>query len=474
MLKKAKLQNINLLLLLLVLSACKITRNVPENRYLLKSNVVNIDNKAILIDDVLPIVRQQPNQKTLGVNFKLRIFNTIDSARVAFRKEKKINKFYLKVQRKKLKTKAINQKRIAKARKKNRTEYTEKIYKDTVYDHVMLRERIKYKFGQKPIVFDSILYNKSIEQLGLYLKKRGYYYNSVNAEIKYNDKKRIAIPTYTLKTGLVYLIESVKVEGPSLIIGKYNLFLKRTMQGTGENPLIGKPFDINYLDDYRETVAKFMRDEEIYKFYSSNIKFLADTFKTTMKVNLVVKFEDSYIPDPNNSDSLIKVPFKTTVVNDVFFHLADTLNYKGDFYKELKEKNIYNNKNPEFEKYIVTLNKIKYEEINYSNKKLKQKKLPKGSKDPFRVINVTYNGKSPWVRPGLLELQNYLEHDNKYKEYYLDRSYRSLNQLGIFTSIKTEIVEIQGTNKVNVHYFLQAAKNILLELSLNSPLLLVY
>ena len=81
MLKKAKLQNINLLLLLLVLSACKITRNVPENRYLLKSNVVNIDNKAILIDDVLPIVRQQPNQKTLGVNFKLRIFNTIDSKR---------------------------------------------------------------------------------------------------------------------------------------------------------------------------------------------------------------------------------------------------------------------------------------------------------------------------------------------------------------------------------------------------------
>lgn len=458
MLKKAKLQNINLLLLLLVLSACNITRNVPEKRYLLKANVVNIDNKAILIDDVLPIIRQQPNQKTLGINLKLRIFNTIDSAKVATRKEKKIKKFYLKVERKKKKTKEINENRIARARKKNRTTYTEKIYKDTIYDNVLFRERIKYKFGQKPIVFDTILYNKSVEQLGLYLKKSGYYYNTVTATVVLNEKKRFATPTYTIKSGSVYVIDSVKVEGQTLIKDKYNVFLKRTKATTGEDPLIGKPFDINYLDEYRETVAKFMRDEEIYKFYGSNIQFLADTFKNTMKVNLLMKFEDRYIPSPNNSDSLIKVPFKATVINDVYFHLADTLNYKGEFYKELIEKGIYSNKDPLFEKYLVTINSMRYEEINYSNKKLKQKKLPKGSKDPFRVINVSYNGKSPWVQPGLLELQNYLEHTNKYKEYYLDRSYRSMNQLGIFSSIKTEIVEIPGTNKIDVHYFLQATK----------------
>jgi hypothetical protein len=387
MLKKAKLQNINLLLLLLVLSACNITRNVPEKRYLLKSNVVNIDNKAILIDDVLPIIRQQPNQKTLGINFKLRIFNTIDSARVATKKEEKINHFYSKVERKKLKTKEINAKRIEKAREKNRTEYTEKIYKDTVYDKVLFRERIKYKFGQKPIVFDTILYNKSVEQLGLYLKKSGYYYNSVSASVEFNEKKRFAIPTYTIKSGPVYLIDSVKLEGSPLIITKYNIFLKkRYSDGTGENPLIGKPFDINYLDDFRETVAKFMRDEEIYKFYSSNIKFLADTFKTTMKVNVVMKFEDRYVPAPNKSDSLIRVPFKATVINDVYFHLADTLNYKGEFYKELIKRKIYNSTNPAFEKYLITLDTIRYKEINYSKKELKKYNVPKGTKDRKSVV----------------------------------------------------------------------------------------
>jgi organic radical activating enzyme len=67
-------------------------------------------------DDVLPIIRQQPNQKTLGINFKLRIFNTIDSAIVATKKEEKINHFYIKVERKKLKTKEINAKRIEKTK----------------------------------------------------------------------------------------------------------------------------------------------------------------------------------------------------------------------------------------------------------------------------------------------------------------------------------------------------------------------
>jgi len=456
--RKAKLQNLNLLLVLLLLSACNITRNVPKNRYLLKANVVNIDNKAVVEDAILPIIRQQPNQKTLGINLKLRIFNTIDSAKVATKKVKKIAKFYLKVERKKKKFQVINAKRIEKARAKNQREYTKKIYKDTVYDNVMLRERIKYKFGQKPIVFDSILYNKSIEQLVLYLKKSGYYYSTVSAKVNYKDKKRFAIPTYNIETGRVYVIDSVKVEGQALILDKYGVFLKRTIQSTGENPLIGKPFDINYLDEFRETVAKFMRDEEIYKFYGSNIKFLADTFKNTMKVNLVFIFEDRYIPSPNKSDSLIKIPFRATVVNDVYFHLADTLNYKGYFYKELEERNISSSKDPEFEKYIITLNKFKYEEINFSKKKLKKNKFPPGTKDPFRVVNVNYNGTKPWLKPGLLELQNYLEHNNKYKEYYLDRGYRSLNQLGVFSSIKTELVEIPGTNKIDVHYFLQAAK----------------
>jgi hypothetical protein len=51
-----------------------------------------------------------------------------------------------------------------------------------------------------------------------------------------------------------------------------------------------------------------------------------------------------------------------------------------------------------------------------------------------------------------------LEHNNKYKEYYLDRSYRSLIQLGVFSSIKPILIEIPGTNQLDVHYYLEPAE----------------
>ena len=55
-----------------------------------------------------------------------------------------------------------------------------------------------------------------------------------------------------------------------------------------------------------------------------------------MKVNLTVNFEDRYVPSPINPDSLIKVPFVESVINNVYFHLADTLNFKWNFQALLK------------------------------------------------------------------------------------------------------------------------------------------
>ena len=74
-----------------------------------------------------------------------------------------------------------------------------------------------------------------------------------------------------------------------------------------------------------------MRDRQIYKFYASTISFKVDTLKSTMKVNLSVNFDDRYIPSSINPDSLIKVPFVESYINNVYFHLADSVNVKGNF-----------------------------------------------------------------------------------------------------------------------------------------------
>ena len=73
------------------------------------------------------------------------------------------------------------------------------------------------------------------------------------------------------------------------------------------------------------------------------------------------------------------------------------------------------------------------------------------------MVFIHFNGKQPIISADILELQNYLEMTNIYKEDYLERSYRSLNQLGVFSTIKPTIIELPG-HQLDVHYFLSPAK----------------
>ncbi len=454
---RAKIIIISAIVMILAFS-CSLNRNVPNNLYLLKSNEIFINKNTIPKEDIALIVRQKPNQRTFGLPIKLYIFNLFDSTAIAHKRLKKIDSFERRVLKKQHKAEIKNQKRIKRAIKKGEGEYVKKVVSDTIFSKILFREKMKYKFGQKPIVFDSLLYKKSLDQIGIYLKKKGYYFNSVIGEVNYNQKKKHAHVAYKIETGKPFIIDSVKIIGSNLITGLYGKYERKYKQANeGESPLKDKNFDLDYLDQFRADVSDFMRDEMIYQFYPSNIHFIADTFKKSMKVNLILEFNDRLIPDPNNKDSLKKIPFKETFINNVFFHLADTLSVKGSFSELIKSngKSLNDSILPQF---VNTLNKIVYSDISYSKKKLKKLKLPKGSPDPFRIIQVTYNGQKSWIRPDILEMQNYLEHENKYKEYYLDRSYRSLVQLGVFSSIKPILVEIPGTNKLDVHYYLEPAE----------------
>jgi hypothetical protein len=73
------------------------------------------------------------------------------------------------------------------------------------------------------------------------------------------------------------------------------------------------------------------------------------------------------------------------------------------------------------------------------------------------MVTIFYNGKKPSINVNLLELQNYLEMTNFYKEYYLERSFQCLTQLGLFSTIKPVVLE-KPNNTLEVHYFLVPSK----------------
>ena len=435
------------------------TKNVPKGNLLLRKNTILIEGAKVAISsaEISEIIRQKPNSRVIGIPYKLILFNSIDSAKVS-QKRMRINaKIDDGNKRMDIKLDEINAKRIEKARKKGKKMYTKKIkeHKEIENSRLFIREWIKYKLAEKPIVYDSLLLKKSMDQIGFYLKRKGFYYGSISFSEEIVRDKLMKI-TYKINPGPCYLIDSVYTIGPnSSVISAYSIkFLKAQKLKFKSDPLVDKPFDLDYLEDYRESIAKFMRDEAYYGFTASSISLLADTNKSSMTVVLGLEFKNRLIPFSANSDSLIEKRYGDYRISSVNFHLSDTTMLHQKFSKYLDENEIVSTINPIDKQFLATKNSFLYAEQPFSSKQIKEKKITdKDSLSPMRMATIFYNGKKPCVNPNLLELQNYLEMTNVYKEYYLERSFQCLTQLGLFSTIKPVVLE-KPNNTLEVHYFL--------------------
>jgi outer membrane protein insertion porin family len=460
------------------LVSCNITKNVPKGNYLLKSNKVNLifsnsdstnrssnpldlsnlkRERNITKEEVVLLVRPQPNYRTLGIRIKLHVYNLIDSSKVAKIRAKKIKRIEQKNAKRKQKEARINEKRLQKALQKGDEYYTEKII-DTLVPKLGLREWLKYKYGEKPIIFDSLLMKKTNEQIRNYLKKKGYYFSNVQSKVTY---KKEASVTYTVHTGPLFKIDSIYFDFTTKnYVTELNSFISSYIKKEKQHPFIGKPFDSFYLDELRSKIAKKMRDDGFYGFTSSSVSYKADTNQRKNTVTLGIKISDRIISKEDGN--IISSEYRIYRVRNVFFHLCDTINFTN-FTEEISKRGLQLN-DALMPQFVNTIDSVRYNKIylTRSQKKRKEKDekvILKGKVlNPFRDINVTYNGKKPSIRPSYLELQNYLEKTNYYKDYYLDRSYKSLLQMGLFSSIKPHFVEIPNKNQIDVHYYLVPAE----------------
>jgi len=444
----------------LLIAACNQTKYVKENSYLLKKNKIVLKNHTILLEDMEYVLRQQPNQKFIGIPVKLNLYNLFDSTKLANKRQDRMDTFILKLEKKKKKCALINEKRRVRAIEKNKSFYIPKILKDTLFKHNSFGERIKYRYGQAPVVLDTSLVKKTQEQLRLFLKKKGFYYSSISSSIKRNEKKRFAFVEYKIETGLPYVIDSINYAGNNSLRSEHISFLKRQKILDGEHPLQGKYMDVEILDEHRYLFSRYMKDRGYHKFIPTNTLYELDTNSRTMKVNVTLLFNiDPTVNDQRISDSLNRLPLKLTQVRNVYVHLSDSLMVRGSFADELKGKDSKDAVAPQF---LTTTKEFCYNRIKASASRLKVfPDLKKGDPDPFYEIMVKYNGFKPWVKPELLSLQNYLEQKNLYKEKYLERSYRSLQLLGLFDNIKPLILDVEENknyNLIDVHYFLEPSK----------------
>ena len=420
-------------IILLFSTGCRITKYVPEDQFLLTENqIVFIDGANDLSAyEVSTVIKQKPNFETLGMKLKLRTYNIIKPKKVEEKRKKKNIKLREKNNRKIERENQINSKRIANGLINNDSVYIEKRIKlkDTLNPRRFFREWLKYSIGEPPKILDTLSLNYSAEQLKLFLNRKGFFDSSVETEVSYLKRKK-AIVYYQIKLNEPFKVDTIMLNTDNRSVQiKFAKFNSKNVEMWGEL----FRYDSDLLADYRRKLASFMRDEGIYGFRESTISFTADTIGKDHSVGLTIELAPRII---EFGEEKINKPFEVTWVNKVYFHLIDTMMYKGNFARD------HNLKKPSdflVDGYLKTFDTLRYDWFN-------------GLRANQRTATFLYNGKLP-IKPELLEYQSLLEENNYYKGKLVDESFNHLVQLGLFRSIKPVIEEQKG-NKIDVHYYL--------------------
>jgi len=241
----------------LLFTGCHPTRYLPENNYLLSDNKIKIDSRQLSKKDINGFLRQQPNKRVLGFRFHLWLYNQSNPA-----KNNGINRWLRQI-------------------------------------------------GEAPVLWDAYQTDRSVQQIGLYMRNKGYYHAKIDHEIFFH-KREVDI-TYSIKTGKPFLIKAVNYQFEDTTLSP--LVLKDTI-----NSLIkrGAPFDVDVLQNERQRIETFLKNRGYYNFTKDYVGFEADTLGDADKVSLTLQIH-KYM-ETNNKGSLVSRFHPQYRVRNVLIH----------------------------------------------------------------------------------------------------------------------------------------------------------
>ncbi|MBO9199288.1 MULTISPECIES: translocation and assembly module lipoprotein TamL [Niastella] len=230
-----------LVLCLVLLGACSSTKVVPAGDALytgakidIRDSLLTRKKKKALSSQLLALTRPKPNQKVLGIPFKLNIYN-------AFRAKKGLGKW------------------------------------------------IREKMGQPPVLLSNVNLNKNVQVLQNYLVNKGYFNARVRGDSTIKGKKASA--TYSVRADGQYIIQKVEFRGDSST-------LQQAIRGTMPKTLLkkDKPFDLEVITTERLRIDNYLKENGFYFFSPENLLIKADTTIGHNKVDLFMTVKPD-IPD---------------------------------------------------------------------------------------------------------------------------------------------------------------------------------
>ncbi len=332
---------------LFILSSCNPTKYVKPDELFLQNSKVKIDNRKVNKDEIENIIKQKPNRKILGIlRFHLGVHN---------------------------------------------------LYKEES------ESKIKLNIGEKPVIYDSLLTERTAKQLKLYMNNRGYFDNEISYETQIN-KNKIKIE-YFVKSGTPYTIKTVDYFFADEEVKKNAFYILRQ---TISDLKPGNIFDIDVLDDQREKIKSEMKNLGYYYFTKEYIKYKVDSTVGNKEIAVQLYINDQKIKN-NSNDSVFSKPHDKYYINDITLYVS----------KSFKDS------------------------------------LPSDTTS-FKKINIFYNNELKY-RPRMLNHANSLNKGGLYLLKDQQNTYKHLTELRLYKNVNITFEDI-GNNKLNTHIYLTPTK----------------
>lgn len=225
----------------MVIQSCRSTKFVPDGEYLLVENEVKVDVKDVNPVEMNTHIKQKPNFRTFSF-FKLPL----------------------------------------------------SIYNLSGEDSTKWINKTLRHAGEPPVLYDSTMIWKSINDLTRIMHNKGYLHAEVDTIIKLKEKK--AFVTYDIKAGKPFRVKEYNIqvndsviderflpEGatPPRLVKNMKLLHSQLRADSilAKRPLIkqGDLFDMDVLDLERDRIASMFRRTGYYAFNKEYIGFVADT-----------------------------------------------------------------------------------------------------------------------------------------------------------------------------------------------------
>lgn len=190
-----------------------------------------------------------------------------------------------------------------------------------------LRHWLKYKVGKPPVLLSSVSPESVSRLIENRLNNHGYFNAKVYFEIRLKGAKKASV-VYHAQTGIPYKIDSVIFETDTGRLGKAIHALSQThLLKSGEN------YNLGDLRAERERIDEHLKNQGFFYFHGDHIRITADTSVGNHRMNLYIGKQPNLPRESAMVYSLNKViVFPDYQLND----LEDPANYNSEIYKGLE------------------------------------------------------------------------------------------------------------------------------------------